>query len=194
MTVTNSQHVSLWARIWLAFILPWKLLFNATFAAEVARVARLARPEPAETELPGIEPELSAQVVAPPAGPDPTPALQLLSILQREGRLIDFLQEDVSGFSDAEIGAAARVVHEGCQRGLHEYIELQAVRTEAEGAPVVLEPGFDPTRTRLTGNVVGSPPFRGRLAHHGWMVTGIHFPSLTDGHDPKVVAPAEVEL
>src|SRR5207253_6846543 len=35
-------------------------------------------------------------------------AVQLLAILQREGRLLDFLQEDVDGYADAQIGAAVR--------------------------------------------------------------------------------------
>jgi hypothetical protein len=125
---------------------------------------------------------------------DTTSALQLLAIMQREGRFVDFLQEDITSFSDAEIGAAARVVHEGCRRGLHEYLDLSPVRSESEGETIVLEHGFDSSRLRLTGNVVGEPPFRGRLAHHGWLVTKLRLPSLGSGANPKVIAPAEVEL
>jgi hypothetical protein len=181
---------SIGARLWLAFILPWRVLFDPAFAGQVARL-RTGAPElpPAE---PKPEPEIAATEPEPER--DDTPALQLLAIMQREGRFIDFLQEDVAGFSDADVGAAARVVHEGCNRALKDYLELAPVRKEAEDDEVVLEPGFDAKRTRLTGNVVGEPPFKGRLAHHGWMVTRIRLPDLTDGHDPRVVAPAEVEL
>jgi hypothetical protein len=104
------------------------------------------------------------------------------------------LQEDVAGFPDADVGAAARVVHEGCRRALKDYVVLEPVRSEAEGAAITLERGFDAARNRVTGNVVGEPPFKGRLAHHGWLVRELKLPALQAGHDPKIVAPAEVEL
>lgn len=200
-----DAKLGFWARLWLAFVLPWKILFNGALAARVRLVtqgAPVAELSGSPMEVSEEEAEVTAEMaqgiapeIAPEAlGPDPTPALQLLSIMQREGRFIDFLQEDVSAYSDADIGAAARVVHEGCRRGLREYLVLEPVRKEAEGDTVVLEKGFDARRIRLTGNVVGEPPFRGQLAHHGWQVNEIRLPTLTNGHDPKVVAPAEVEL
>lgn len=186
------ERLDLPARLWLAIILPFKVLFDAAFAARVKRLEQ----GPLELEAPAPEEATPSEalVSSTEAEPDSTPALQLLAIMQREGRFIDFLMEDVAGFSDAEIGAAARVVHEGCKHGLDDYIEVGPVRTEAEGDAVVLERGFDASRTRVTGNVVGEPPFRGRLAHHGWVVTKIRLPDLAAGHDPNVVAPAEVEL
>jgi hypothetical protein len=190
----SPERIDILARLWLAFILPWKVLFDAMFAARVRRLQlgekEPERAAPAEAIAPAepVEPEVTE------TEPDATPALQLLAIMQREGRFIDFLQEDVSGFDDADIGAAARVVHEGCKRGLTDYFELAPVRSEAEGDQVVLEPGFDASRARVTGNVVGEPPFRGRLAHHGWVATRVRLPRLTEGHDPRVIAPAEVEL
>lgn len=214
----QSDELGFWARVWLAIIVPWKILFNVVFAARVQRLveggagaaatalpagdnepaAEAAPPPPTTTATPRIaltevKPE-ELPATAAPARRDVTPALQLLAIMQREGRLIDFLQEDMASFSDAEIGAAARVVHEGCRKGLKEYLELAPVRTEAEGAAVVLERGFDPSRTRITGSPAGDPPFRGRLAHHGWLVKDIRLPTLAAGHDPSVVAPAEVEI
>lgn len=189
------ERIGFWARLWLAIVLPWKVLFNGALAARIKALVRTPAPEP-EAEIPEVE---STEVGITPvevaeAGPDQTAALQLLAILQREGRFIDFLQEDVAAFSDAEVGAAARVVHEGCKRGLSDYIELASVRSESEGEAVTLESGFDAARTRLTGNVVGEPPFRGTLAHHGWRVMRIRMPKLADGHDPTIVAPAEVEV
>lgn len=185
----RADELGFWARLWLALILPWKILFNGLFAA---RVQRLVRGEAGAVDA---LPASTAPTPQPaPAARDATPALQILAILQREGRFIDFLQEDVTNFSDAEIGAAARVVHEGCRRGLREYLDLAPVRPEREGASIVLEPGFDPAKTRITGAAAGEPPFRGRLAHHGWQVIGIRLPSLSAGHDPNIVAPAEVEI
>lgn len=186
----TPQHLGFWARVWLAFfILPWKTLLNAAFAARVQQILPTALATP---EIGQPSPTLELQ--PEPAGFDPTPALQLLAIMQREGRLIDFLEEDVSGFSDAQVGAAARVVHDGCKRGLDDYVVMEPVLHESEGASITLEPGFDAARTRVTGNVVGEPPFRGRLAHHGWWVKEIKLPQRTGGQDPSVVAQAEVEL
>ena len=132
----------------------------------------------------------------PPKTPfeEQAPALHLLSILQRDGRFVDFLQEDVAGFSDAEVGAAARIVHEGCRTAFKQYVTLEPVRKEQEGAPVTVEKGFDPGLVRLSGNVVGEPPYKGKLAHAGWRVKTVNLPARPATFDPAIVAPAEVEL
>ena len=124
----------------------------------------------------------------------PDAALQLLTLLQQEARFIDFTQEDLSGYSDADIGAAARVVHEGSKKTLDNYFELQAIRTEAEESTVTLPQGFNASEVRLTGNVVGEAPFTGTLIHKGWRVAKVKLPKLAQGHDTSIVAPAEVEL
>lgn len=146
--------------------------------------------------LPAVEPKPAL----PPPAPAPTPAQQhaaglfLLGLFQREGRLLDFLQEDVGGFSDAEVGAAARVVHEGCRKVVRQYLPLSPVVTQAEGAPVEVPRGFDANRFRLTGNVTGEGPWRGALKHHGWVVAQVTLPAVPTTVDVAVVAPAEVEL
>ncbi len=174
------------ARLWLSFILPWKVLFDGVFAAKVDAADGDAAPEPALAPAVQVEEQAAER--------DESAALQLLSILQREGRFVDFLQEDLSGASDADIGAAARVVHEGCRKGLKDYVEFEPIRTEDEGAKVELPEGFDAVRNRVTGNVSGEPPYSGTLAHHGWQASRFSLPSLSDAHDPMVIAPAEVEL
>ena len=121
-------------------------------------------------------------------------ALQLLGLLQREARFVDFIQEDVAPYTDAEIGAAARVVHEGCRKVLREHFTLSPVCSEAEGSRITLQAGFDAAAVRLTGNVVGQPPFTGTLSHRGWLVTQVRLPQLTDIQAAKVIAQAEVEL
>ena len=123
-----------------------------------------------------------------------TAALQLLGLLQREARFVDFVQEDVAGYSDAEIGAAARVVHGGCRKALREHVTLEPVRPEAEGSRVTLPPGFDATAVRVSGNVVGQPPFTGTLAHRGWRAADVRLPQLTDEKAAAIIAQAEVEL
>ena len=123
-----------------------------------------------------------------------TAALQLLGLLQREARFVDFIQEDVAPYSDAEIGAAARVVHGGCRKLLAEHFTLAPVRAEAEGSRITLQAGFDATAIRLTGNVVGQAPFTGTLGHRGWRVAEVRLPQLTDARAAAIIAQAEVEL
>jgi hypothetical protein len=121
-------------------------------------------------------------------------ALALLALLQREGRLVDFLREPLDGFSDADIGAAARDVHRGCAKVLDQHLSLEPVMPGAEEAKVAVPKGFDPAEIRLIGEARGEPPFRGTLRHHGWRVVDAKLPSLAEGVDRMVIAPAEVEL
>ncbi|RIZ71387.1 MAG: DUF2760 domain-containing protein [Methylococcales bacterium] len=124
----------------------------------------------------------------------PDAALQLLSLLQKEARFIDFIKEDVTSYSDADIGIAARVVHEGCNKAINEHFTLAAIRNEQEGSKVTIPQGFDAGAVRLTGNITGAAPFTGTLIHKGWQVTNIRLPKLTQGHDATILAAAEVEL
>ena len=124
----------------------------------------------------------------------PDAALQLLGLLQKNARFIDFIQEDIASYSDADVGVAARVVHEGCKKAVHEHFTLAPIRTELEGNKVTLPAGFDAESVRLTGNIVGSAPFTGTLVHKGWQVTDVRLAKLTQTHNANIVAPAEVEL
>jgi len=124
----------------------------------------------------------------------PDAALQVLGLLQKEARFIDFIKEDITAYSDAEIGVAARVVHEGCNKAINDHFSLKSVRNEQEGASITLPVGFDATANRLTGNIVGSAPFTGILVHKGWQVTEVRLPKLTQNHNPNIVAAAEIEL
>jgi hypothetical protein len=181
-----EPNPSFFARIFMAFAAFFRVLFDATFAGGVARLssgAAAAAPRPSRA---APQPKLRE---APVDG-----ALQLLGLLQREGRLIDFLQEDVASYSDAEIGAAARVVHDGVKKALVTHVKLERVRGESEGSRVTLPSGFSPSEVRLVGNVIGQPPFAGTLTHAGWRVTHIELPKLSESHDVKIIAPAEVEL
>lgn len=163
-----------------------RIIFSRRFAGAVL-LARRGQLPPATGE----------QATRPPVRlreSEPDAALQLLGLLQQQGRFIDFMQEEVSKFSDAEVGAAARVVHEGCRKALREHLTIEPIREEQEGSGVTLEAGFDASAVRLTGNVIGQPPFTGRLVHRGWRSTQVTLPKVTEGHDVGILAPAEVEL
>jgi hypothetical protein len=181
----KQPRPSLAARIPLAISAFWRIIVNAEFALGVSRLRQGTEVERAE---PAAKPAARLQETGPAA------ALQLLGLLQRDGRFIDFIEEDVAGFSDAEIGAAARVVHEGCRKVMREHFTLESVRGEPEGARLTLEPGFDAASLRLTGNVVGDPPFNGTLTHKGWIAAETRLPKLAVGHNANILAPAEVEL
>ena len=121
-------------------------------------------------------------------------ACRILSILQNKGRLIDFFQENITGYPDAQIGAAVRHIHQDCRNALHEHITLAPVMSEKEGEPVMVSEGFDPSEIRLTGHITGQPPFEGILQHSGWKVTRIDLPEQPKGQNLTVIAPAEVEM
>jgi len=120
-------------------------------------------------------------------------ALGLLAALQAAGRLVDFLEEDLAAYGDEQVGGAARDIHRGCQSALRERVTLEPVLAGAEGDAVTVQAGFDPAAIRLTGNVTGAPPFRGVLRHAGWRVKTVTLP-VRRGQDPRVIAPAEVEI
>jgi hypothetical protein len=124
----------------------------------------------------------------------PEAALQFLGLLQKEARFIDFIKEDITNYSDADVGVAARVVHEGCNKALNEHFTLASIRSEQEGEKITLPQGFDSSLVRLTGNIIGSAPFTGTLVHRGWQVTDIRMAKLTQGHNANILAAAEVEL
>jgi hypothetical protein len=165
-------------RLWFAWVCFFKVLFDGLFAARVYAPPELVPPP--------------AKALPEPTSNGTDAALQLLALFQREGRLVDFLEEDVASFSDADIGAAARVVHTGCRKALREHVKLEPVRAEEEGAKVTLQ--TSPAEVKLTGNVQGSGPYAGTLRHRGWRATEIKLPTAVAGHDARIVAQAEVEL
>ena len=192
---TPSNLPGFFSRLSIAFGALFKSLGDAEFAARVRDdgVGPTAAPAPAPVPPPAPAPA-PAPTPAPLRAPTPDSALQLLSLFQREARLIDFAHENLSAYSDADIGAAARVVHEGCARVLREHFAIEPVRTEAEGSRLTLNEGFDAASVRLTGNVVGKAPFTGTLSHRGWRASKVTLPQLAESHDARVLAPAEVEL
>ena len=122
-------------------------------------------------------------------------SLQILSILQRNGRLIDFLQEDLSQYDDTQIGSAARNIHSGCKETLAKHVKIEPVFSDEEGNEITVPYGFDSKSIQLTGNVKGNPPFKGVLRHRGWKVVKVQMPKLTTDEDKNnILAPAEVEI
>jgi hypothetical protein len=166
-----------WTRIRLAFASFFTILFAGRLPAE------LQTPRSVETPLPPVADDASDR------------AIQILALLQREGRFVDFVLEDVASYSDAQIGAAARDVHAGCRRSLERHVTLQGILPGREGELVTVgqDQRIDPATIHLVGNVAGQPPFRGRLLHPGWRAVRVDLPPL-GSTGRAIVAPAEIEL
>ncbi len=201
----NSTPPSLMSRIALAVSSFFAIVGQPRFPADVARLRAEGGwpkpPPPAPAPTPAPAPVAPTPPPPPPPPPAPvlqlaceTAALQLLGLLQREARFIDFVEEDVAGYSDQDIGAASRVVHEGCRKVLREHFTLAPVRSESEGQRLTLPAGFDAAAHRITGNVVGQAPSTATLAHRGWRAPDTRLPQLAPGHDATVLAQAEIEL
>ncbi|GAC1463956.1 MAG: hypothetical protein NVSMB9_02050 [Isosphaeraceae bacterium] len=141
------------------------------------------------------EPEFASRV-EPLFSPTTTgPDLRILAVLQRDGRLIDFLEEEIDAYTDSQVGAAVRDIHRGCRQALREYLKIEPVMNALEEERVTVGVDFDPASIRLIGNVNGSPPFQGILKHHGWRVRSVQLPALPRAlGDLSVLCPAEVEI
>ncbi len=168
----------------------FSVLSRGEVPEEIApEVVKGTAPEPAAKTLP------AERVEERPVEESPDRAVQLLALLQRDGRLVDFFSEDIAPYQDAQIGAAVRELHAGCRKALAQYVTLEPVIDGEEDRPVSVEEGFDPASVKLVGNVTGRAPFRGLLRHRGWRVASINLPTLPPaGTGRKVVAPAEVEI
>lgn len=164
-------------------------------APEVVRASAQIPPAPDAPAL-AVEPSLAPEPApAPPVEESTDRAVQMLALLQREGRLIDFFSEDLTPYPDAQVGAAVRELHAGCRKALEQYVTLEPIIEGEEDGPVTVEAGFDPATVKLVGNVTGQPPLRGLLRHRGWRATEVELPPLAPQETARaIVAPAEVEI
>jgi hypothetical protein len=176
----NAQILPWWSRVGVALSAFFRILFDGRQAAAWSGFLSSE--------------DAPAGAVAPASSGSPDAALLLLSLLQGEGRFVDFVQQDITAFPDAEVGAVARVVHGGCRKVLRAHLQIAPIRSEPEGQPVTLEPGFDPSRVKLTGNVRGNGRVQGVLRHRGWQASDVHLPTLVDRTGAGVLCPAEVEM
>lgn len=179
--MNGTSKPGLGSRIGIAFKAFVRSLSQSTFAGQVDALLHgitqpAAPPPPVEPPKPQIDP------------------LQLLTILQREGRLIDFLMEEIKGLPDAQIGAAVREVHAKCASALKEHVTLEPVVATAEDEAMTVAPGYDPSSIRVVGNLGASPPYKGTVRHRGWQATTVRLQPLPSGQNPRIIAPAEIEV
>jgi hypothetical protein len=120
--------------------------------------------------------------------------LRLLALLQHSSRLIDFLKEDISSFEDAQIGAAARKIHEDSGKCLEELVTIRPLMDQNEGDKINIPEGYDASKIKIVGKVKGGPPFTGILVHKGWKAHKRSLPKKSGGQPTEVISPAEIEI
>ncbi len=174
-------------RLLLAIKCFLKVLFDSSFGDQVRQLT--------EGESAPSSPQPAPQEVASSPPPGRSEAIALVATLQREARFVDLVTESLDGYSDAQIGAAAREVLSNCGKVLDRVFSLQPVAEVAEGESMQVPAGYDTGRVRITGNASQQPPLSGKVVHAGWVATQCELSSWTGNPEAAlVVAPAEVEV
>ena len=183
-----------WERVAIAFRFFFSILFHGDIPSDI--VEKPVQPAGPASHLPAAAQASASRPkeTERPASQAFDRAVQMLALLQRDGRLIDFLAENISPYPDAQLGTAVRTIHEACRKVLERYVKLEPILNSEEDQPVTVQGGFDPAAIKLLGNVTSEPPIRGVLRHKGWHVKEVNLPPLPQGSGRMVIAPAEVEL
>jgi hypothetical protein len=203
LPATPEVRLSLTAGALVAAVALLAIIATGWRAAAPAPVA--VRPPVAGRPAPAAPPPAVPVVPPPPAVAPPAPVaanqaeaevVAFLATLQEKGRFVDFVMDDLSAYPDAQVGAVARIVHEGCRAVLQEQFHIQPVREEDEGTKVVVAPGYRADEYRLVGKISGQAPFSGTLMHRGWKTASVKLPRVIRTGDDELptIAPAEVEL
>lgn len=147
---------------------------------------------------PEAKPAPAIQAAAPPRPREEAEpgaeALMLLALLQEKGRFVDFVMEDISAYTNDQVGAAARVVHQGCRAVITDSFAPLPV-APMENARITLEPGYDAEEFRLVGHADGAPPFTVKVTHKGWRAQHVKLPRRLKAEkilEKPIIVPAEV--
>jgi Domain of unknown function (DUF2760) len=162
----------------LAFVITGEQIEAPPHHELTAPVAEAVKPAPTATS----QNQAQAEVVT------------LLGVFQEKGRFIDFLMEDITPFSDAEVGLVARAVHQGCKAALNEHFHIEPISPGGEGTSITVPVGYPADEFRLVGNLSGEAPFTGKLVHQGWRTTSVKLPRVLKADRLPAIAPAQVEI
>lgn len=176
------------SRISLAFRCFFNILFQGALSGEVLTSLNLSRREATPAKAAAAKPAATTPTVKTSDG-----ALQILGILQRDSRLVDFLMEDITSYADDQIGAAVRELHDQCRDSIARYVTLTPVIDGVEGT-FAKAPSNDPNVIKFIGNVPAKPPSGGTLRHKGWRASKVDLPALSARQDAAIIAPAEIEI
>ena len=177
-----------------------KLAEAATQVVIGQLAASTSKLKAAEATVSELQKQLTETVQATPVRSESIDAelINLLSQFQEKGRFVDFLMEDVSRYTDQQVAAAARVVHQGCGAVVREHFSITPAHSSREGEAITVESSDSAGGVRLVGNVGGQPPYKGVVLHRGWKTEKVTLPrvvqeSLTPERI-KLIAPAQVEV
>ena len=185
--------ISFGQRAAYAFRCFFALLFKGVIPADILRAFGVPSGEPAPPP-PRAAPATAGLAPSAPVEDRGDRAIQLLALLQRDGRLVDFLLEDLTPYTDAQVSAAVRDVHANCRRAIDRYLPLEPILADDEGMTTALSAPVDPSMVKLVGNVRNQASYRGTVRHRGWRVGRVALPPLAPADARFVVAPAEVEI
>lgn len=162
-------------------------------------VLAVALTAPAPIVISAPAPPPPADAVKPVAAAVPENRAQaevvtMLGVFQEKGRLVDFLMEDITPYSDTEVGSVARAVHQGCKSALKEHFAVKPISTANEGESVTVPVGYSADEWRLVGNLAGEAPFTGKLVHRGWRTEFVKLPRAMKADRLPTIAPAQVEV
>jgi hypothetical protein len=167
-------------------------------ASLVVAIALLVMASLPGKPLPAPKPAVAEAVKPAPAAVPQNNAqaevVTLLGVFQEKGRFVDFLMEDITPYSDAEVGGVARAVHQGCKAALTEHFKIEPIRPEGEGASITVPAGYSADEFRLVGNLSGEAPFTGKIVHKGWKTTSVKLPRVLKSDHLPAIAPAQVEV
>ena len=180
-TVGHTVPISAVALLIALLVLVFAL--TGAGASAPAQPVQIATPAPVPIQPP-----------APAANQAEAEIVAFFGLLQEKGRLVDFLMEDITPYEDAEVGAAARVIHQGGRQVLQEYFHITPISEAAEGTQVTVPAGYSTDQFRLVGKLTGEPPFTGTLLHKGWKTEFVKLPRIVNPERLPSIAPAEVEL
>ncbi len=180
-------------RIVLAFRAFFNLLFSGELSAGLMNDLKVTKRGGVPAPAAKAAPTKAAAAAPPPTVRISDGALQMLGIMQRDARLIDFLMEDIASYSDDQIGAAVRELHDQCRDSIARYVTLAPVIDGVEGT-YAKAPSSDANLVKFVGNVPAQPPPGGTLRHKGWRAAKVDLPALAAKQDASVIAPAEIEI
>ena len=178
-------------RISAAFKCFFSILFSGELPADVARSFGYSKMPVAKSATSSAPAAPTPAAPKPQAGPNDG-AVQILAILQRDARMVDFLMEDISAYSDDQVGAAARDVHDQAREALQRYLKLAPVVDGVEGVYVKTD-SVAKGAFKLVGNVPpnGKAP-GGLLRHKGWKADKVDLPAAAPAGG--LLVPAEIEV
>jgi len=180
-------------RVAFAFRCFFALLFKGIVPADIVEVVAPSAPLGAAAR-PAAAVATAGPLAAVAADDPGDRAIQLLALFQRDGRLVDFLFEDIAAYGDAQVGAAVREVHASCRRVIDRYLPIEPILADAEGQSTTLGAPVDPSTVKLVGNVGQQASYLGTVRHRGWRVGRLALPPLAASAARQVVTPAEVEI